>query len=145
MPTGPLPVPETDLPEVARTAASGSTLLLVAGQNCAYLRWVDAQMSLPGYQPLAGACDGARPTGTTIETFGQPVLVGRGPGSTQSTVVILRSGAAVSRISARLADGRTVPVPIGADGWGVVAGDGRIVAVTGIDAQGRSLPETLVS
>jgi hypothetical protein len=35
-------------------------------------------------------------------------------------------------------------VPIGADGWGVVAGDGRIVAVTGIEAQGRSLPETLV-
>jgi hypothetical protein len=136
-------VPERGLPEVARASASGSTLVLVAGQNCSYLRWVDAQTTLPGYQPLAGAC-GTRPAGTTIEALGSPVLVMRGPGTAPSTVVIFRSGTGVARFSARLADGRTVPASIGADGWGVVASDGRIVAVGGVDTQGRSVPETLV-
>ena len=53
-----------------------ATLVLVAGRDCAYLRWADAQTSLPGYQPLAGGC-ATRPSGTVIETFGQPVLVMR--------------------------------------------------------------------
>jgi hypothetical protein len=140
---GTLPVLEAGLPEVARVSASGSTLVLVAGQDCAYVRWVDAQPSLPGYQPLAGAC-GTRPPGTTIQAVGQPVLVMRGPDTVPSTVVILRSGAGVARFSARLADGRTVPASIGADGWGLVASDVRVVAVTGTDLQARNLPEQLV-
>jgi hypothetical protein len=143
LPAGTLPVAEAGLPEVARTAASGSTLVLVAGQNCAYLRWADAQTSLPGYQPLAGGC-GTRPSGTFIETFGQPVIVTRGPDTQPSTVVIFRTGPNLARFSARLADGRTVAASIGLDGWGLVAGDGRIVAVSGIDTQGRPVPETLV-
>ena len=143
LPLGTLPVPETGLPEVARTSASGSTLVLVAGQDCAYLRWSDAQPSATGYQPLAGTC-GTRPAGTMIEAFGQPVLVRRVPGSEPSTVVVFRAGAGVARFSARLADGRTVPASMGADGWGLVAADGRIVGITGIDVQGRALPEQLV-
>lgn len=143
LPTGTLPVPESGLPEVARTSASGSTLVLVAGQDCAYLRWADAQTSLPGYQPLAGGC-GTRPSGTVIETFGQPVLVMRGPGTQPSTVVIFRTGPNLARFSARLADGRTVNASIGIDGWGLVASDGRIVGVSGVDTQGRAVAETLV-
>jgi hypothetical protein len=143
LPLGTLPVPEAGMGEVARASASGSTLVLVAGRDCAYLRWVDAQPSLPGYQPLAGAC-GTRPAGTTIETFGQPVLVMRGPDTTASTVTMFRAGAGVARFSARLADGRVVPASIGTDGWGLVASDGRIVAVNGTDTKGRSVPETLV-
>ena len=143
LPTGALPVPESGLPEVARTPASGSTLVLVAGKDCAYLRWADAQTSLPSYQPLAGGC-GTRPSGTFIETFGQPVLVMRGPDTQPSTVVIFRAGPGLARLSARLADGRTVNASIGADGWGLVATGGRIVAVSGIDVQGRAVPETLV-
>ncbi len=143
LPTGPLPVAEAGLPEVARTSASGSTLVLVAGQDCAYLRWVDAQTSLPGYQPLAGAC-GARPAGTTIRAVGQPVRVMRGPDTSPSTVTIFRSGAGVARFTARLVDGRMVPASIGADGWGLVAGDADVVAVSPIDAQGRTLAEQVV-
>jgi hypothetical protein len=143
LPTGTLPVPEAGLPEVARTSASGSELVLVAGHDCAYLRWADAQTSLPGYQPLAGGC-GTRPSGTLVETFGQPVIAMRGPGTRPSTVVIFRTGPNLARFSARLADGRTVPASIGLDGWGLVASDGRIVAVTGIDTQGRAVPEQLV-
>lgn len=143
LPTGTLPVPESGLPEVARTSASGSTLVLVAGQDCAYLRWADAQTSLPAYQPLAGGC-GTRPSGTVIETFGQPVLVMRGPGTQPSTVVIFRTGPNLARFSARLADGRTVNASIGIDGWGLVASDGRIVGVGGTDTQGRAVAETLV-
>ena len=142
LPAGTLPVPEAGLPEVARAAASGSTVVLVAGQDCAYLRWVDAQPSLQGYQPLAGAC-GKRPAGTAIETFGAPVRVMRGPGSVENTVVIFRAGPGVARLTARLADGRMVPASIGTDGWGLVASDGRVVALSGVDTQGRSIPETL--
>lgn len=143
LPAGTLPVPEVGLPEVARTSASGSTLVLVGGQNCAYLRWADAQTSLPSYQPLAGGC-GTRPGGTFIETFGPPVPVMRGPDSQPSSVVIFRMGPDLARLSARLADGRTVNASIGADGWGLVASEGRIVAVSGTDTQGRAVPETLV-
>jgi hypothetical protein len=143
LPTGTLPVPEAGLPVVARTSASGSELVLVAGQNCAYLRWADAQTSLPGYQPLAGGC-GTRPSGTFIETFGQPVIVMRGPDTQPSTVVIFRTGPNLARFSARLADGRSVGASIGLDGWGLVASDGRIVGVSGTDTQGRAVPEQLV-
>jgi hypothetical protein len=143
LPAGTLPVPESGLPEVARTAASGSTLVLVAGQDCAYLRWVDAQTSLPSYQPLAGGC-AKRPAGTAIETFGQPVLVMRGPDSQPSTVVLMRTGTSVARVTARLADGGTVPASIGLDGWALVASTGRVVAVSGVDVQGRAIPETMV-
>ena|GEM_PF-6732890 len=128
LPLGTLPVPEAGLPEVARTAASGSTLVLVAGQDCAYLRWTDAQTSRPGYQPLAGAC-GNRPAGTAVETFGIPVRVMRGPGSTDAVAVIFRAGPGVTQLTARVADGRTVAAQVGTDGWGIVASDGRIVAV----------------
>jgi len=143
LPSGTLPVPEAGMSEVARASAAGSTLVLVAGGNCAYLRWADAQTSLPGYAPLAGGC-GTRPEGTFIETIGQPVPVTRGPGTDGFSVTILRSGPSVAHVSARLADGRTVPASIGTEGWALVAADGRIVAVSGIDVQGRSVPETLV-
>jgi len=136
-------VPETGLPEVARVAASGSTLLLVAGSDCAYLRWVDAQPASPGYQSLAGAC-GTRPTGTAIAPLGAALSVMRGPGTTPSTVAIFRAGPQVRMVAARLADGRAVPATVNADGWGLVASDGRIVALTGVDASGRPVPEQLV-
>ena len=143
LPQGTLPVAEAGLPEVARTAASGSTLVLVAGRNCAYLRWVDAQPELPGHQPLTGGC-AARPPGTAMEDLGGAVPVMRVPGMAPSTVVMIRMGQQVRRVAARLADGATVPAAIGSDGWALVAAQGRIVALTGIDAEGRPVPEVLV-
>jgi hypothetical protein len=144
LPTGPLPVPEAGLPEVARTTAGGMTLVLVAGRDCAYLRPLDAQVSQPGYQPLGGAC-GARPAGLTITAIGQPIPVMGPPGTDRSVVTIVRSGPSIARFTARLVDGRTVNPAIGADGWAVVAGAGKVVAVTGIDTQGRAVPEQLVA
>ena len=143
LPTGPLPVAEAGLPEVARATASGSTLVLVAGQDCAYLRPLDAQVSQPGYQPLGGAC-GSRPAGSTIAAIGHPIPVMGPPGTDRSTVTILRSGPSIARLTARLADGRTVSPTIGTDGWAVVAGAGTVVAASGIDTQGRAVPEQLV-
>jgi hypothetical protein len=143
LPSGTLPVPEDGLPEVARAAASGSTVVLAAGQDCAYLRWVDAQRFLPGYQPLAGTC-GKRPRGTTIETFGSPVPLRRAPGTADSMAVIFRAGTDVRQVSVRLADGRSVQGAVGTDGWGVVAAEGRIVSITGFDGAGRTVGETFV-
>ncbi|MGH9264195.1 MAG: hypothetical protein ACRD1D_05830 [Acidimicrobiales bacterium] len=143
LPMGTLPVPEDGLPEVARAAASGSTVVLVAGRDCAYLRWVDAQRSLPSYQPLAGAC-GTRQRGTTIEAFGSPVMLRRAPGTVDSMAVIFRAGPDVDQVSVRLADGRRLPGVIGAEGWGVAVGEGRIVSITGVATGGRSLGETFV-
>ncbi len=142
MPTGPLPVPEAGLPEVARVTAGGSTLVLVAGQDCAYLRPLDAQVSQPNYQPLGGAC-GPRPAGSTITAIGQPIPVIGPPGTDRSTVTIFRAGPSIARFTARLADGRTVSPAIGADGWALVAGAGPVVAVSGVDTQGRAVPEQL--
>ncbi len=117
--------------------------MVVAGQDCAYVRWVDAQTSLPGYQPLAGAC-GTRPAGTTIQALGRPTLIMRGPGTEPSTVLIFRYGPSVARVTARLADGRSVPMAPAVDGWGIVAADGRAVALSGVDIRGGSVPEQLV-
>jgi hypothetical protein len=143
MPTGPLPVAEAGLPEVARATASGMTLVLVAGQDCAYLRPLDAKPAEPGYQPLGGAC-GARPTGSTIAAIGQPIPVMGPPGTERSTVTIFRSGPSIARFTARLADGRMVSATIGTDGWAVISGAGTVVAVRGTDIQGRAVPEQLV-
>jgi len=140
LPNGALPVAEDGLPEVARTPASGSTLILLAGQNCAYLEWVDSQRSAPGHQPLAGAC-GAAPSTTGIESFGSPTPVMRGPGTTAATVAFFRSGSQIRRVTARLVDGRSVDAVVGADGWGLVATESRVVALTGYDVNGRAFPE----
>ena len=144
LPTGPLPVPEAGLPEVARATASGMMLVLVAGQDCAYLRPLNAQPSQPGYQPLGGAC-GPRPAGSTITAIGQPVPVVGPPDTERSLVAIFRSGPSIARFTARLTDGRTVSPAIGTDGWALVVGASKIVAVSGVDTQGRALPEQLVS
>lgn len=144
LPTGPLPVPEAGLLEVARTTASGGTLVLVAGRDCAYLRPLDAKPSQPGYQPLGGAC-GPRPAGSTITAVGQPIPVMGPPGTDRSVVTIFRSGPSIARFTARLADGRTASPAIGADGWAVVAGAGTVVAVSGIDSRGQAVPEQLVA
>lgn len=143
LPAGPLPVAEAGLPVVARAAAAGSEVVLVAGQDCAYLRWIDAQTAQPGYAPLAGACL-ARPAATAIAAA-PPVIAMRGPDTDPATVTILRSGPSIARFTARLADGKAAPVSIGTDGWAVVASTGRVVAVTGIDTQGRTLAEQVVS
>jgi hypothetical protein len=140
MPTGPLPVAEAGLPEVARVTAGGMTLVLVAGQDCAYLRRLDAQS---GQQPLGGAC-GLRPAGTTITLIGSPVPVMGPPGTERSSVAMFRSGPSVARFTARLADGRTVNATIGTDGWALVADAGTIVLVIGIDTQGRAVAEQRV-
>jgi hypothetical protein len=143
MPTGPLPVAEAGLPEVARVTATGMTLVLVAGQDCAYLRPLDAQPSQPGYQPLGGAC-GSRPAGSTIAAIGHPIPVMGPPGTERSTVTIFRSGPSIARFTARLADGRTVSPAMGTDGWAVLAVTGTVVAVRATDVQGRAVPEQLV-
>ena len=143
MPSGPLPVPEAGLPEVVRATASGRTVVLVAGQDCAYLRPLDAQPTEPGYQPLGGAC-GARPAGSALTAIGKPILVMGLPGAESSKVVIIRSGPSIARFTARLADGRTVTPSIGIDGWALVVSAGTVVAVSGIDTQGRAVPEQLV-
>jgi hypothetical protein len=137
LPGGPLPVAAKDLPEVARVQAGGMTLVLVAGHDCAYLRPLD---TAPEAEPLGGAC-ATRPAGTAIAPVGQPVLVHGLPGSSSSTVTILRSGPAIARFTARLVDGRTAMPAIGTDGWAVVVDSVRVVAVTGVDVQGRTLPE----
>ena len=124
----------TGLPEVARAAASGSTLVLQADENCAYLRWVDAQ---PADPPVAGGC-GTRTRDHSVQTFGPPVVVGDG-----STAAILSGGPAMVRYSAHLADGRAVEGLL-AGGWGVVVADSRIVGVSGIDARGLPVPEWVV-
>ena len=144
LPQGTLPVPEAGLPEVARFAAGGSTLVLVAGSNCAYLRWVDAQPELPGHQPLTGGCT-PRPSGTGMEDLNGALPVIRVPGMTPSTVVMIRIGTQVREVSARLADGATVAATIGVDGWALVAAPGRIVALTGTDAAGQPVPAVLVN
>lgn len=143
LPGGPLPVPEAGLPEVARVSAGGMTLVLVAGQDCAYLRPLDAQPSAPGYQPLAGGC-GVRPAGSTIALIGPVIPIPGLPGSEPATVAILRSGPSVARLTARLADGQTVAPSVGADGWALVVGAGPVVAASGIDTQGRAIPEAIL-
>ena len=143
LPSGPLPVAEAGLPEVARTTAGGIALVLVAGQDCAYLRSLDAQTSQPGYQPLGGGC-GSRPSGSTVTAIGQPIPVMGPPGTERSTVTIVRSGPSMARFTARQADGGTGFPAIGADGWALVVGTGTVVAVSGIDTQGRAVPEQLV-
>lgn len=143
MPTGPLPVAEAGLPEVVRATAGERTLVLVAGEDCAYLRPLDAQPSQPGYQPLGGAC-GPRPAGSTLTAIGEPIPVMGPPGTDRATVTIFRTGPFIARFTARLADGRTVSPVIGTDGWALVAGAGTVVAVSGTDMQGRTVPEQLV-
>lgn len=143
LPAGPLPVAEAGLPEVARAPAAGSQVVLVAGQDCAYLRWVDAQPSLPTSQPLAGACL-ARPAATAITAAGPAVLAMRGPDADPSIVTVFRSGPSIASFTARLADGKAAAVSVGADGWAIVAGTSRAVAVTGTDIQGRAIAEQMV-
>lgn len=143
LPGGPLPVAEEGLPEVARTGTGPSALVVVAGSDCAYVRQADAQTFLPTHQPLGGAC-GTRPAGAAVDAVGSPVLLMGGPGAPPATAVIIRAGPGVRSVSARLVDGRSVPAVLGADGWGVAVGDGRIVGITAIDAAGRRSPETLV-
>ena len=123
------------LPEVAQAPAGGSTLVLQADQDCAYLRWAHAQ---PGDPPLAGGCE-AGPAGHSVQTLAKPVAVSAG-----TTAAILRGGPSMARFSARLADGRTVEGPLGAGGWAVVVADGRIVGVSGIDHIGLPVPEWIV-
>lgn len=135
-----LRVPEAGLPEVARATASGMTLVLVAGYDCAYLRPLDAQVSQPGYLPLGAAC-GPRPAGAGIAAIGQPIAVVGPPGTEPSTVTMVRAGPSIARLTARLADGRTASPAIGTDGWAVVAGAGPVVAAGGTDTAGRAVPE----
>ena len=125
----------TGLPEVARAPASGSTLVLQADENCAYLRWVDAQ---PADPPVAGGC-GTRTRDHSVQAFGPPVVVGDG-----STAAILSGGPAMVRFSAHLADGQTIEGPLAAYGWGVVVAESRIVGVSGVDARGLPVPEWVV-
>ena len=121
----------TGLPEVAQAPASGATLVLVADANCAYLRWQGEDTTLGG-----GCATG--PTAHAVQTFGAPVEAGA------QTAVILRGGSAMARYSARLADGRTVDGALGAHGWAMVVTDGRMVGVSGFDAQGHGVPEWIV-
>jgi hypothetical protein len=121
----------TGLPEVAQAPADGSTLVLVADQNCAYLRWQGENTTLGG-----GCATGA--ADHSVQTFGAPVQVG------DQTATILRGGPAMARYSARLADGRTIDGVLGAHGWAVVVTDGRMVGVSGFDAQGLGVPEWIV-
>jgi hypothetical protein len=143
LPGGPLPVPEQGLPEVARTGAGSTGLVLVAGQDCAYLRRADAQLDLPAHRPEAGAC-GARPPGTGIAALGQPVLLMGGPGTEWRSAVILRAGPAVRSVSARTADGRSVAATLGEDGWGMAVSTGRLFLLTAFDAAGRPVAEAFV-
>ena len=113
----------------AATPANGSTLVLVADQNCAYLRSQDAT--------LGGGC-ATRPTDHFVETFGAPVQVGN------QSATIVRGGPMMARYSARLADGRTVDGALGPHGWAMVVTDGHIVGVSGFDAQGHGVPEWIV-
>ena len=123
------------LPEVARATAGGSTLVLQASRDCAYLRWADAQ---PADPPVAGGC-GTRTRDHSVQTFGPPVLMGDGV-----TAVILSGGPSMARFSARLADGRTVEGPLSSEGWAMVVADSRVAGVSGVDVQGLPVPEWIV-
>lgn len=125
----------TGMSEVARASAGGSTLVLQADDDCAYLRWAGAQ---PGDAALAGGC-GAPPTTHFVETFGAPVQV-----SGELTAAILHAGPSIARFSVRLADDRTIEGAMGAHGWALVVADGPIVGVSGIDPEGQPVPEWVV-
>lgn len=121
----------TGLPEVAQVAANGSTMVLVADANCAYLRWQGEDST------LGGGCT-TRPAEHSVQTFGAPVQVG------DQSATILRGGPAMARFSARLADGRALDGDLGAHGWAMVVTDGRIIGVSGSDAKGQGVPEWIV-
>jgi hypothetical protein len=123
------------LPEAGRAPAGGSTRVLAGDQDCAYLRWADAQ---PGDPPLAGGCGGPEP-GHSVQAFRPPVVVGD-----NLTAAILHAGPSMTRFVGHLADGRSVEGSIGAHGWAVVVADGRIVGVSGIDVRGLPVPECFV-
>ena len=65
----------------------------------------------------------------------------RGPGTTAATVAFFRAGSQIRRVTARLVDGRSVDAVVGADGWGLIATESRVVALTGYDVNGRAFPE----
>ena len=120
---------------MTRAPAGGSTLVLQADQDCAYLRWGDAR---PADPPVAGGCE-TRARDHSVQTFGPPVVVGGG-----LTAAILSGGPSMARYSARLADGRTVDGSLGAGGWAVVVAGSPVVGVSGIDARGFPVPEWIV-
>lgn len=145
LPGGPLPVPEEEMSEVARATTPGrSTLALVAARDCAYVRPADFDpKTTPVSQVLVGACS-SRPVSAAVEALGAVVRLFGPPGSGEGTAAIFRAGPQVRSVTARLVDGRSVAAALSADGWGLAAADGRIVALTGVDQAGRPVPEVLV-
>jgi hypothetical protein len=121
----------TGLPEVAQAPAGSATLVLIADENCAYLRWQGADTT------LGGGC-ATRAAEHSVQTFAAPIEAGG------QNATIVRGGPSMAGFSARLADGRTVDGALGAHGWAMVVTDGRIVGVSGFDAQGQGVPEWIV-
>lgn len=142
LPGGSLSVAEGGLPEVARAGPAGSSVSVLAGSDCAYMRFTASVPERDG--ALAAGCV-ARPTGSDIAVVGLAAELTALPGSEASTAVILRAGPAAVTVFARTADGRSYAAVLGADGWGVAVGPGRIVGLGVLDAAGRSLAEAFVN
>ncbi len=124
------------LKEVARAGTGPSSVVLEADADCAYFRPAGSQPHQQGHDRLGGGC-GTRPAPGAIATIGSAVLVWGEPGTAPSSATAMRVGPDVKSVSARTADGRTFPAALGATGWGVAVGPGRIVGLTAIDSAGR--------
>jgi hypothetical protein len=110
-----------------------------ADGDCGYLYLHDAA------EPLTGSCTQA-PAGAGLVVVGVPVVLpSPPPAGPTATGVLFRAGPGVARVEARLLDGRTVPAALGSGGWGVVAAEGRIVALQALDGAGRPLGEAVTT
>jgi hypothetical protein len=141
LPGGPLSAAESGMPEVARGGFGPSSVVVLAESDCAYMRSTASVPQRDG--ALAGGC-ATRPTVSDIAVVGLAAELFAVPGVEESTAVILRVAPAAVTVAARTADGRTFPAVLGADGWGVAVGPGRIVGLSAQDGAGRPLSEVFV-
>ena len=131
------------LSEVARAGAGDAAMLLEADDDCAYARPAGSRTQLTGQDRMGGGC-GTRPAGSGITVVGSAFQIWGDPGTPPSSAGIVRVGPGVRTVSARTADGRSVPAVLGKDGWAIAVARGRIVTFTAFDAQGGQLDAVFV-
>jgi hypothetical protein len=131
------------LPEVARAGTGDSSMVLEAGDDCAFARPAGSRTQVAGQDRLGGGC-GARPAGSGITAVGPAFQVWGDPGTPPSSAGIVRVGPGVRTVSATTADGRSVAADLGKDGWAIAVTGGRIVTFTAFDAQGGLLDAVFI-
>ena len=121
-----------DLVPVASVHAAGLTYTARAGADCADVVAVSSSVPLVGGcrpRPATAAAIEVVASGSALgppppppgESYGPGVVVPPGP----MMIVLARVGSDATRVTAVLVDGREVDGTVGADGWAVVATDGR--------------------